>query len=199
MLTDLTAEDLIAFERDVAAAFNAGRVRAPVHLSGGCEEQMIRVFRDVGPRDWICGSWRSHYACLLRGVPREQVMEDVLEGHSITLCYPEHRVITSAIVGGVLPIALGLAWSEKQRAEGARVWAFVGDMTARTGVYRECLDYATGHSLPITFIVEDNGKSVCTDTRDAWGVSNDTSEPKVVGFEYDLPWPHSGAGVRVQF
>ncbi len=47
-----TAEELIAFEDEVAALFNAGRIRAPVHLYSGNEAQMIEMFRDVGRNDW---------------------------------------------------------------------------------------------------------------------------------------------------
>lgn len=197
----MTPADLISFELEVAAAFNAGCIRAPVHLTGGCEEQLIEIFQDVRKNDWVAGSWRMHYHCLLKNVPRQQLMDDILAGHSITLCYPEHRIISSAIVGGVLPIALGLAWSEKQKGEGNRVWAFVGDMTARTGMFHECRQYAIGHDLPIEFVIENNGMSVCTDTAEAWGMGDldfDT-DGKTTEYFYKLPFPHAGAGVRVQF
>lgn len=196
----MTPADLISFELEVAAAFNAGRIRAPVHLVGGCEEQLIEIFQDVRKNDWVATQWRSHYHCLLRGVPRQQLMDDILAGHSITLCYPEHRIISSAIVGGVLPIALGLAWSEKQKGGGNKVWAFVGDMTARTGMFHECRQYAIGHDLPIEFVIENNGMSVCTDTAEAWGTGDlDFVHDKTTEYFYKLPFPHAGAGVRVQF
>ena len=46
---------------------------------------------------------------------------------------------------------------------------FVGDMTSETGIFHESIKYSRNFDLPIRFIVEDNGKSVCTDTRIAWG------------------------------
>lgn len=210
----MTREDLIAFEAEVAEAFNAGRIRAPVHLSGGNEDQLIQFFEEheIGPEDWCCTTWRSHYHCLLKGVPRERLMADILAGKSITLNYPEHRVISSAIVGGVIPIALGIAWAIKrdqthrgnyiQRGDFVlpptnRVFVFVGDMTARGGMFHECVQYANGHGLPIKFVVEDNGISVCTPTAETWGLEN--LGGKVHNYSYKLPWPHSGAGHRVQF
>lgn len=192
----LTAADLIAFEAEIAEVFNASKIRAPVHLTGGCEEQLIGIFRTVKPQDWVCGTWRSHYHCLLKGVPRETLKADIIAGRSITLCYPEQRVITSAIVGGVIPIALGLAASIKLGGGPERVHVFVGDMTERTGIFHECLQYATGHALPIRFVVEDNGLSVCTATADVWGREQAT---EVVRYSYKLPWPHAGAGRRVEF
>ena len=198
-----TAEELVAFEDEVAAVFNAGRIRAPVHLYSGNEAQMIEVFKDVGANDWLFCSWRSHYQCLLKGVPREQVMAEILAGHSISLCFPEHRVYSSAIVGGVLPIAVGAAMAIQRSGEDARVHCFMGEMTAETGIAHEAIKYSRNHQLPIRFIVEDNGKSVCTDTRSAWnqprlsfeGVRDDY----IHYYRYETRYPHAGAGQRVQF
>ena len=101
----MTAQDLIAFETEIAETFNAGKIRAPIHLYYGNEEKMIELFRDVKPEDWVFCSWRSHYQCLLKGVPREEVKAEILAGHSISLCFPKQRVVSSAIVGGIIPIA----------------------------------------------------------------------------------------------
>src|SRR5258708_1248610 len=105
-----TSRDLIAFEEDIASCFNDKQIRAPIHLYYGCEEAMLDVFRQhVDEDDWVLCSWRSHYQCLLKGVPPQQVKAAILEGKSIGLCFPEHRILSSAIVGGVLPIATGIA------------------------------------------------------------------------------------------
>ena len=199
----MTPEDLIAFETDIAEVFNAGKIHAPVHLYYGNEAQMIEIFRDVKPEDWIFCSWRSHYQCLLKGVPPEEVKAEILAGRSISLCFPKYRVVSSAIVTGVIPIAVGTAMGIKRRGEKARVHCFVGDMTAETGAFHECLKYSTNHQLPIRFIIEDNAKSVCTDTREAWNQPVLTYEngrhPLVVYYKYQTKYPHAGAGKRVQF
>jgi len=199
----MTANDLINFETEIANLFNAAKIRAPVHLYYGNEEQMIEIFRDVRPEDWVCCSWRSHYQCLLKGVPPEKVRAEILAGRSISLCFPEYRVVSSAIVGGVLPISVGIALGLKRRGGTARVHCFMGDMTAETGIAHECIKYSHNHQLPIRFIVEDNGKSVCTDTRETWNqpalTCEQTPHPLVVHYKYQTKYPHAGAGVRVQF
>ena len=199
----MTADDLISFETEIADLFNAAKIRAPIHLYYGNEAQMIEIFRDVKPEDWVFCSWRSHYQCLLKGVPREQVKAEILAGHSISLCFPEYRVVSSAMVGGILPIAVGAALGIKRRGEKARVHCFMGDMTSETGIAHECIKYSTNHELPVRFIVEDNGKSVCTNTREAWKQSlltyEKTPHPLVVYYKYETKYPHAGAGVRVQF
>jgi len=199
----MTAEQLAAFETEIADLFNAAKIRAPVHLYSNNEAQMIALFKDVRPEDWVCCSWRSHYQCLLKGVPPEQVRAEILAGRSISLCFPEYRVISSAIVGGIVPIAVGLALGIKRRGETARVHCFMGDMTSETGIAYESVKYATNHQLPIRFILEDNAKSVCTDTREAWGQVELTYQrqkhPLVEYYAYQTKYPHAGAGVRVQF
>lgn len=199
----MTSQELIQFESEMAELFNAGKIRAPVHLYYGNEEQIIGIFKDVKPQDWVFCSWRSHYQCLLKGVPREEIVSEILAGRSIALCFPKYRILSSAIVTGVLPIAVGVAMSIKRRGEDARVHCFAGEMTAETGAFHECLKYATNHALPIRFIVEDNGKSVCTDTRATWNqpvLSWESSKhPLVSYYKYQSKYPHAGAGIRVQF
>jgi len=204
MITDLNPEDLLAFEQRVADAFNSGKIRAPVHLYSGNEAELINVFSDVGKEDWVLCSWRSHYQCLLKGVPQERVFSEVVAGRSISLCFADYRVFSSAIVGGVLPIAIGIAFSIKRTGGDNRVHCFLGDMTAETGITHECIKYAINFDLPIRFIIEDNELSVCTETRSAWGdrvssLSSMVDYPNVVYYKYQSVYPHAGAGVRVQF
>ena len=193
----MNAEQLIAFEQDIADEFNAGHIRAPIHLSGGNEKQLIEFFKDVRPTDWVCTNWRSHYHCLLKGVPPKKLKAAIMAGKSITLNFPEHRVISSAIVGGIIPIAVGIALGIKLSGGKERVFVFMGDMTMLTGIADECQRYSAGHKLPIMFIVENNHKSVCTDTQKAWGETKDALMYKQ--YNYLLPFPHSGAGKRINF
>ena len=198
-----TAEQLIDFENRVAALFNAGKIRAPVHLYAGNEAQMIEVFKDVRPADWVFCSWRSHYQCLLKGVPEQALLDEIVAGHSISLCFPEQRIYSSAIVGGVLPIAVGTAMALQRSGERAMVHCFLGEMTAESGIAYESIKYSRNHKLPIRFIVEDNRKSVCTDTREAWNqprlTYEDVCDEYVHYYRYTTHYPHAGAGQRVQF
>ena len=201
-----TKEELIAFEDEIAECFNQAQIKAPVHLYDGNEQQIIDVFskHNIGPEDWVLGSWRSHYQCLLKGVPKEKLKKAILQGRSISLCFKDQRVLCSGIVTGVLPIATGIAMNIKKQGGSNKVYCFMGDMTAETGVAHECIKYSRNHQLPIHFIVEDNGKSVCTDTRETWGQKTLTFENKdddyITYYKYNLDkYPHAGAGMRVQF
>jgi len=199
----MTAQELIDFETDIAHEFNAGKIRAPVHLYYGNEEAIISVFGKIKAQDWVFSSWRSHYQCLLKGVPPSEVKAEIMAGRSISLCFPQHRILSSAIVTGVLPIALGVALGIKRRNGNEKVWCFMGEMTSETGVAHECIKYARSHSLPIHWVVEDNEKSVCTDTRQAWNLSKltfeDVQASDITYYRYTSKYPHAGAGQRVQF
>ena len=202
----ITKEELVEFENEIAECFNAAMITAPVHLYNGNEEQIMEVFRthEIGAEDWVLGSWRSHYQCLLKGVPRDELKKAILEGRSISLCFKSHRILCSGIVTGVLPIATGIALDIKRKGGTNKVYCFMGDMTSETGVAHECIKYARNHELPIHFIVEDNGKSVCTDTRAAWSQKQLTYEgvndEYITYYRYALEkYPHAGAGKRVQF
>jgi pyruvate dehydrogenase E1 component alpha subunit len=199
----MTALDLISFEEDIAAEFNASKIRSPVHLYFGNEEQIIKVFQKIRPQDWVFCSWRSHYQCLLKGVPPAEVKAEIMAGRSISLCFPKYRILSSAIVTGVLPIALGVALAAKRGRLDERVYCFMGEMTSETGTAHECIKYARNHALPIHWIVEDNEKSVCTDTRKTWNMTKltyeDVSAPDITYYRYTSKYPHAGAGQRVQF
>ena len=144
---------------------------------------------------------RSHYQCLLKGVPADVVKQDILDGKSITLCYPDYKVYSSAIVTGNIPIATGTAFDIKRKGAEDHVWCFVGDMTSETGTFYENWKYADQHDLPITYVIENNNRSVCTDTYSVWNGSptfkNETR--KIIYYEYTSKYPHAGAGKRIQF
>jgi TPP-dependent pyruvate/acetoin dehydrogenase alpha subunit len=190
----MTAADLIAFEREVADAFEAGKIRAPVHLAGGNEDQLIEIFREIKREDWVFSTWRSHYHALLHGVPRELVMGEILAGRSMMLHFPEYRFFTSAIVGGILPIACGVA------AAGGKVWAFIGDMCSSSGAFGDAERFALGHRLNVNFVIEDNGLSTNTPTLEAWiPQSGGAGRSTTRRYRYMRRYPHVGSGVFVPF
>ena len=199
----MTKEDLVKFEEEIAELFNAAKIFAPVHLYYGNEDQIIKVFENIRSQDWVFCSWRSHYQCLLKGVPPKEIKEEIIAGRSISLCFPDYQIYSSALVGGSLPVAVGTAIAIKRKDEDSKVYCFMGDMTSETGIAHECIKYSRNHQLPIHFIIEDNSKSVCTDIRETCNVSSLSYEEKhdsnITYHHYETKYPHAGAGTRVQF
>ena len=199
----LLAKKLIAFETKIGNLFNEKKIRAPIHLYFGNENHIINIFKKIKKNDWVLCSWRSHYQCLLKGVPEKKLEKSILKGNSIALSFPEHKILSSAIVGGNLPISAGLALALKLKKSKNKVYCFIGDMTSETGIAHECIKFSQNFNLPIIFVIEDNDLSVCTETRLAWGKKKITYENKknkfIKYYKYKNKYPHAGSGKRIQF
>lgn len=192
-----TIVSLQAFEERVKDAFLNGDIRAPVHLSGGNEDKLIDIFQRIRDEDWVFSTWRNHYHALLKGIPEDWLYDEILAGRSMMIHSKEHRFLTSSIVGGILPIALGVAMGIQRNGGTERVWVFVGDMAAQTGVFHEFRYYAKGHDLPIHIVIEDNGLSTNTPTKESWGTRSGLAP--VDYYAYRRTFPHVGVGTFVTF
>jgi len=192
-----TEESLREFEEEIKGIYESGKIKSPVHLSGGNEAQLIELFKNVKPNDWVYSNHRSHYHALLKGVPQEYVKNEILANRSIHLNHAASNFYTSAIVGGCLPIALGTALGIKIKGLDDHVWAFAGDMASEMGCFHESTKYAQRNNLPITFVVEDNNFSVNTPTQKCWGKSNGKSN--IIKYNYERVYPHHGSGKWVTF
>jgi pyruvate dehydrogenase E1 component alpha subunit len=204
----LTKQDLIQFEAEIAAQFEQAKIRGPVHLADGNEDQLIEIFKRIRPDDWVFSTWRSHYHALLHGIDKDWLRQKIMAGESITVTNRQHRFFSSAIVGGTCPIALGVALALKRQQADRHVWVFVGDMTAETGAFHEALKYAQNFDLPLTFVIEDNGIITTTPTPLTWGrpvQEQPTTMPaqvadKVWRYSYKkTKYPHQGIGKWIQF
>jgi pyruvate dehydrogenase E1 component alpha subunit len=205
-MTNHTVESLRTFEDNVIKHFENGEIRGPVHLSRGNEEALIEIFKDISSEDWVFSTWRNHYHALLHGIPEEWLMKEILAGKSININNAEHHFYTSAIVGGIIPIALGVAKALQMRECSNKVWCFIGDMTYRTGIYAEANRYARNFNLPICFVVEDNNFSTNTPTDECWKLSRTIlpenkviKEGNVYYYQYTRHFPHVGIGKFVHF
>jgi TPP-dependent pyruvate/acetoin dehydrogenase alpha subunit len=191
-------EELIHFENKIVESWDSGKIRGPVHLSGGNEKPLIEIFKRISENDWVFSTWRSHYHALLKGVSPDWLEKEILEGRSITIVNKDEKFYSSAIVGGILPIAVGVAMSNKMKGIDETVWCFVGDMTFETGTFMENYKYAKNFDLPINFVVEDNGVSTNTPTINTWNKKTEIPND-VIWYEYEKQWPHYGTGKWVIF
>jgi pyruvate dehydrogenase E1 component alpha subunit len=187
-------KELRKFEEDLAALYELGKIKAPIHLMKNNEKQLIKVFKKYKEGDWIFSTHRSHYHWLLSGRDPELLKQQVLEGHSMHVFAP--KFFSSAIVGGNAPIALGVAFALKKKASKEHVWCFIGDAAYECGIVQECIKYAQRHDLPITYVVEDNGFCVRAKTKEIWGLHN---TKKVSKYVYKRFYPHAGSGKYIMF
>jgi len=193
-----TSENLIDFENLIVKHWEEGKIRGPIHLSNGNEEQLIEVFKRISKEDWIFSTWRSHYHALLKGISPKWIEDEILKGKSITLCNMDEKFYSSAIVGGTLSIALGVAMGIKERGSDEKVWCFIGDMSFESGIFYEVHKYARNFDLPLYFVVEDNDVSTYTPTEATWNKKREIPSD-VIYYKYKSKFPHYGTGKWIAF
>jgi len=194
----MNKQNLIDFEKRVKKVYEAGEIKAPIHLSGNNEDQLIKIFKNIDKDDWVFSTWRNHYHALLHGFDPEELFNLIKEGSSMGINSVERKFYSSSIVGGILPIALGVAQSIKLKKQTNKVWCFIGDMTFETGVFHECYKFSRNFQLPIEFVVEDNNMSTNSPTDKTWGKKSKIPDD-VYYYEYERKYPHHGTGTWVLF
>ena len=190
--------DLINFEELIVDHWSNAKIRGPIHLSNGNEEQLIEIFSRIKTSDWVFSTWRSHYHALLKEVCPVWIEEEILKGKSITLCNMDEKLYSSAIVGGTLSIALGVAMGIKANGGEDKVFVFVGDMSFESGIFYEVHKYAKNFDLPIVFVVEDNDVSTYTPTEATWNTKREVPSD-VIYYTYKSKFPHYGTGKWIAF
>ncbi len=195
-----TKLSLIAFENRVKNAWEEGMLPSLVHLCGGNEDQLLAIFENIRPQDWIFTSHRAHYHCLLKGMPEDALMEHIIADRSMFVFSRRLRIYQSAILGGTPGIAVGVAMAIKASGEDAHVHVFIGDASEEQGSFYEAVMFTSGHDLPITFHLEDNGRQVDTPTQLRRGMTRGLldAEPSVQRYCYDATWPHAGSGTSTK-
>lgn len=195
-----TAEKLTDFEDRVQQMWRNGELPSLLHLSGGNEQQLIDIFDEAEDGDWFFFSHRNHYHSILAGIPEEQVLDEIKNDRSMFRFSRKHRVFSSAILAGNCGIAVGVAMALKASGSKNHVWCFLGDGATENGHFAEAVIFASGHDLPVWFIVENNGMQVDTPVELRRGMTRHplSAEPCVREYHYKPAWPHAGDGIPIQ-
>jgi len=160
-------ERLIAFEKRLQADMN--NIHNPTHLCLGQEEVPQAMYDNLKPEDWVFSTHRAHGHALAKGVD-EQELWDEIHGYKSGLnggfsgsqgfSDPKRNFYCTAIVGGLVGVATGVAYALKLERSSAMVVCCIGDAGTEQGVFWESINFAALHQLPIAYICENNGKSV---------------------------------------
>ncbi|NBP16973.1 hypothetical protein EBU95_21765, partial [bacterium] len=95
----LTKEDLIGFETRIAELYKEGKLPFLFHLSGGNEDQLIEIFKDIKEGDYVLSTHRNHYHALLHGIPANELEDRIINGRSMFIYDRKRNFFTSAIIG----------------------------------------------------------------------------------------------------
>ena len=223
-----TKEQLIAFEERVKAAWEDGQLPYLIHLCGGNEDKLIKIFERVQPGDWVFSTHRNHYHALLSGMAAERLLTLIHQGNSMFVYGKADAAmpvnfLTSSVLAGTCGIAAGVAWALRDGSlrdgqslrdghdmadeAGKRpphVWCFLGDGAEEQGHFYEAAMFVEANALPCAFIIEDNNRSVDTNRRDRRGAHTEDVEGLdnrlgcVMRYHYTPTYPHAGSGCKHQ-
>ena len=164
LLRGMTAIRL--FEERCVELSRAGMIRGFLHVAIGEEAVAVGVMQALTDDDSIVSTYRDHGHAIARGVPMESVMAEMYgkvtgcsrgRGGSMHLFDVGRRFYGgNAIVGGGLPLAVGLALADKMQGRPGVTVCFFGDGAYAEGEFHECVNLAALWQLPVLFACENN-------------------------------------------
>ncbi len=159
-------------EQKIVDVYMSDVMQCPVHLSVGQESVAAALCANLVATDLRIGTHRSHALYLAGGGDLVAFYAELMGrqggcsggyGGSMHLIDRAHGLIgTTSIVGGALPIAVGLGFAVHRPAVAAVLF---GDAAADEGVFAESVNYAQLRKLPVIFLCENNRYSVYTPQR----------------------------------
>ncbi|MFI5398023.1 MAG: pyruvate dehydrogenase (acetyl-transferring) E1 component subunit alpha [Candidatus Binatia bacterium] len=154
------------FEEKTVELYSLGKIRGFLHLYIGEEAVAVGAMQALTPDDSIVATYREHGQALARGIPAGALMAELYgkangcsrgRGGSMHFFDVSRRFYGGyAIVGGGLPIALGLALADKLQGHSRVTACFFGDGAVAEGEFHESLNLAALWKLPVLFLCENN-------------------------------------------
>lgn len=154
------------FEARCAEMYQREKIRGFLHLYDGEEAVSVGVMQALGPEDAVVATYREHGQALARGVPMTTAMAEMFgkvegccrgRGGSMHLFDRATRLYGgNAIVGGGIPLALGIALGDKMQGRNAITACFFGDGAVDEGEFHESMNLAELWRLPVLFVCENN-------------------------------------------
>lgn len=153
-------------EEKAVELYGQQKIRGFLHLYIGEEAVATGALRALQPQDNVVATYREHAHALLRGVGMNAIMAEMFgkqagcsrgHGGSMHLFDRASRFYGGqAIVGGGLPIAVGLALADQLSGRGALTACFFGEGAEAEGAFHEAMNLAALWQLPVLFCCENN-------------------------------------------
>jgi len=154
------------FEETCAELYGTGKIRGFLHLYIGEEAVGVGALHALSADDNIVATYREHGHALVRGMDMGVLMAEMYgkregcargRGGSMHLFDRKHRLFGgNAIVGGGLPLSVGLALAEKMQGSNRITACFFGDGAVAEGAFHESMNLAALWKLPLLFCCENN-------------------------------------------
>jgi pyruvate dehydrogenase E1 component alpha subunit len=154
------------FEEKSAEAYALGKIGGFCHLYIGQEAVAVGAIHALEKEDYVMTAYREHVHALQMGMAAGPVMAELYgridgcskgKGGSMHMFSAEHNYLGGhGIVGGQIPLALGVAWKIKYKGEERVMQVYLGEAAVNQGAFHESLNMAALWQLPLVIIVENN-------------------------------------------
>ncbi len=170
------------FEETVDDLFARGLVHGTMHLSIGQEASAVGSVSALRDEDYILSTHRGHGHCIAKGADMKLVMAEFLgketgycrgRGGSMHIADMQGRNLgANGVVGGGIPLAVGVGLSLKMRRRDEIVMGFFGDGAANQGSFHESLNMAAIWTLPVVYVCENNQYGMSMSVNKAFKIEN---------------------------
>jgi pyruvate dehydrogenase E1 component alpha subunit len=179
------------FEEKCAELYSAGKIRGFLHLYIGEEAVATGCMSALTAEDAVVATYREHGHALARGIDAGRLMAEMYgkqegcsrgRGGSMHVFDATTRFYGgNAIVGGGLPIAVGLALADRMSGRSAVTSCFFGDGAVAEGEFHESMNLAALWKLPVLFLCENNLYAMGTRIERALSATDIAAKARVYG------------------
>ncbi len=154
------------FEEKTEEAYAIGKIGGFCHLHIGQEGSAAGCIGPLRADDYLITAYREHTQALSKGVHPREVMAELYgkssgssagKGGSMHIFGVDQAFMGGhGIVGGQVPLAVGMGWAIKYRGEDRVTMCFMGEAAVNQGAFHESMNMAAVWELPVIFVVENN-------------------------------------------
>lgn len=155
-----------AFEEQAENSYMAGKIHGTMHLSIGQEASAVGSVAALQPTDFILSTHRGHGHCIAKGADLKLMMAEFYgkangycrgRGGSMHIAdVAGGNLGANGVVGGGIPMAVGVGLGLKMQKQGHILLSFFGDGAASSGAFHESMELSTIYQVPVVYVCENN-------------------------------------------
>ena len=170
------------FEEKAEHLYALGKVHGTMHLSIGMEASAVGAIAALRTDDLILSTHRGHGHCIAKGADLNRMVAEFMgkeagycrgRGGSMHIADIEGGNLgANGVVGGGIPIAVGVGLSLKMQKRDQIILCFFGDGAANLGPFHEALNMAAIWKLPVVYVCENNQYAMSFSVKKAFAIEH---------------------------
>jgi len=168
------------FEEKAEQLYTLGKIHGTMHLSIGMEASAVGAIAALRTDDLILSTHRGHGHCIAKGADLNRMVAEFMgkeagycrgRGGSMHIADVEGGNLgANGVVGGGIPIAVGVGLSLKMQKRDQIILCFFGDGAANLGPFHEALNMAAIWKLPVVYVCENNQYAMSFSVKKAFAI-----------------------------